>query len=648
MSTDGAPADGARGVPPPAVELGALALGRRLGQGGQGAVHQVLNKRINEGAGNGGWEVVYKEYNASVLPQLDAAALEAGVALLNGLSAAEGRWLCEATAWPAAVVQRQGQACGFLMRAVPDRFHFTFQTLTGTNAGTRHLTKMQYLLNDDAYIAGIGLTVSDQDRLLLLAELATTLARLHRLGVTVGDISPNNLLFDTFPQPACFLIDCDAMRLRGATVLPQAETPDWQVPAGEERATAASDVYKLGLLAVRLFARDQTATDPAALARTSPALGDLARASLDPDPARRPTPEMWAELLTAAAASAPTGPTRKHTKTPGGPPGVHPGTGGPGRTPTRPKPPAFKAGGVLGVLAAALVVVLLIAANQHPSHTEPPATTTGHHGVTWYTPAPFPPPPPPPTPPPTPAPTPPPLPTPTPTPPPPPPPPKPTDPIATAQVGDCFYDHGTNGHADLSATSCTPGAFKVVQINSSTTDLNSCHNVTDDDESVSSSLNNLVLCLSYQSPGGTAYHARQGDCVFAPPSVSAWQKQACQTGNFKVLATYRGTSDSSKCNNWPHYDYWRHFSVGGNSSLDVLLCLSMNYPDDAGYATVNECLSKSGSTFTNVGSCASSNIYVTGRTGTPDDPAFCGHDGSTYWRSGDYPSFGYTVCWRWK
>jgi len=87
--------------------------------------------------------------------------------------------------------------------------------------------------------------------------------------------------------------------------------------------------------------------------------------------------------------------------------------------------------------------------------------------------------------------------------------------------------------------------------------------------------------------------------------------------------------------------------VAQDPGLDVLLCLSMNYPDDAGYATVNECLLKSGNTFTNIGSCTGSNVVVTGRTSTPDDPAFCGSDGSTYWRPGDYPSFGYTVCWRW-
>ncbi|QTD97056.1 hypothetical protein [Streptomyces cyanogenus] len=354
--------------PLPVVERGTLALGRQLGQGGQGTVHQVTNKKINE-AENGGWDVAYKEYATAVLPDLDAAALASQVGLLGELSADEGRWLCDRTAWPAAVVERQGQACGFLMRAVPDPFRFAFRSLAGTSTGTKRLANLEYLLNDDAYVAGIGLTISERDRLEILADLAATLTHLHRLGITVGDLSPKNLLFTTAPQPQCFLIDCDAMRVRGATVLPQAETPDWQVLAGEEKATRASDVYKLALLAIRLFARDQTTTDPAALTALSPALGDLARAGLNPDAARRPTPAAWTEQLRAAAPTASTVPAkapgvrgRAHhgprTSSPGSPGGGSP-TGsvrGPAGNPTGVN------GSVLTGLAAVVAVIVIIVA----------------------------------------------------------------------------------------------------------------------------------------------------------------------------------------------------------------------------------------------------------------------------------------------
>jgi hypothetical protein len=372
------------------VDHGSLTLGRRLGQGGQGTVHEVLNKRINESAPGGGWPVVYKEYSPAVLPLLDRSALDACVRLLGALSADDGRWLCEKTAWPAALIGRQGQVCGFLMRAVPDRFRFTLRTLTASggpggpgqasSSGTERLATMEFLLNDDAYVAGVGLSVSDKDRLLLLADLAATMHRLHRLGVAVGDVSPKNLLFSLGARVECFLIDCDAMRVRGATALPQAETPDWQVPKGEERATPAGDVHKLGLLAVRLFARDQTTTDPSALAALSPALGDLARASLTTDPALRPGPSLWAEQLSSAAATASAKPPRRPRKpggyTPPGPPGPpgRPASGGPsgpgaGAVASRPSstPSDRKAMGAVVAVVAAVLLIAAIVAHQHSS-----------------------------------------------------------------------------------------------------------------------------------------------------------------------------------------------------------------------------------------------------------------------------------------
>ncbi|MCC5480432.1 lipopolysaccharide kinase InaA family protein [Streptomyces barringtoniae] len=360
--------------PLPVVEHSTLTLGPQLGQGGQGTVYQVANKKINEAEG-GGWDVAYKEYATAVLPDLDAAALAAQVGLLGELSAEDGRWLCDKTAWPAAVVERHGRACGFLMRAVPDRFRFSFQSLAGTSTGTRRLANLEYLLNDDAYVAGVGLTISERDRLDILTDLATTLARLHRIGITVGDLSPKNLLFTTAPRPECFLIDCDAMRVRGATVLPQAETPDWQVPAGEEKATRASDVHKLALLAIRLFARDQSATDPTALTALSPGLGDLARASLNPDTARRPAPAAWAEQLSAASTTASTAPataptaqrtSRRSNAASAGRPGGGSAAGvSHGPAGTQPGVNWSVLNGVAAVVALIVIVVAFVATHSH-------------------------------------------------------------------------------------------------------------------------------------------------------------------------------------------------------------------------------------------------------------------------------------------
>ncbi|MFJ9950253.1 hypothetical protein [Kitasatospora sp. NPDC091207] len=642
-------------APAPTVDRGTLVLDRLLGQGGQGVVHRVANRRINEADGDG-WEVVYKEYDPALLPVLDADALTAMVGLLGDLSGSEGRWLCEKTAWPAAVVRHEGRTSGFLMRAAPDRFHFDLRSLGNPAATTRRLANLEFLLNDDAYVAGIGLAVSERDRLLLLADLAATLGRLHRIGITVGDLSPKNLLFTTAGRPECFLIDCDATRLRGASVLPQAETPDWQLPAGEEKATPAGDVHKLALLAIRLFARDQTTTDPAALAAVSPALGDLALAGLDPDPSRRPTPGLWAEHLGVAAVAASSAPAAAPGVTgPGGPPPGPPpaGPGGTPQGPTAPPTPTPKSPvavgiGVIALLAAAVMAIVFVQ-SRHDSGSDPdlsvPTVTTSYSTVPL--PAPASPKPPKSTPadPPYTAPAP--VHTPTYT-----PPPTTPDMYESAEVGSCFYDNGTSEVAKLSPTACTTGAFKVLRIFNGTTNLDSCKNITDYDESVSSRNHNLVLCLTYLSPGGDAFHADQGDCVYGPNSTGPWGKTSCQRGAFSVLASYRGTTDHAKCDSWPNYNLSKTFTVPGNSTLDVLLCLSYTYPDAIGYAKTGACLLKSGSetkpVFSNVSSCSAANIVVAGRTNAYHATSFCGQYGWTTLQVPDYPYLDYTVCWRWR
>lgn len=619
------------------VDRDALIVGERLGQGGQGTVYRVPNRKINNARGTG-WDVVYKEYNDTSLAQLDTAALAAMVGLLTELTETDGHWLCNKTAWPAALVERRGRACGILMRAVPQEFHFTFRTLAATTPPGPRLANLEYLLNDDSYVAGIGLRVSDRDRIELLADLASTLSRLHDLGIVVGDLSPKNLVFTTGSTPRCFLIDCDAMRLRGASVLPQAETPDWAVPLGQEKANRASDVYKFALLAIRLFARDQTTTHTAALAAINPALGALAHRSLAPDTTSRPTPAQWAEQLRSAAPTASPAPGTAGPLTgpiTGG--AAHPGVW------VAPPIPTTRARGqqwqFTAVVAAGVVITLIVALallvqskDQHqpfgadplsspsttdrqwPLPTDDPGADTANPTRTTSTLVPSSP-----------------------------------DPIQGAAIGACFYDTGTSAHPDLITASCVPGAFKVVHVFPDTTDLDSCDNVTDNDRTVSSARYNRVLCLSYLNAGGSAYHAHQGDCVYGPNSTGPWNTQPCRTGNFKVLAVYHDT-DHTKCSEWPKYNEWKAFTGPDRFSLNRLLCLSMNYPDDAGYATINQCLLMSDggshSTFTDVGSCAASNVVVTGRTSTPDDPEFCGRDGSTTWQPPDFPALGYTVCWR--
>ncbi|MFB7664394.1 hypothetical protein ACFC1R_10680 [Kitasatospora sp. NPDC056138] len=225
-----------------------------------------------------------------------------------------------------------------------------------------------------------------------------------------------------------------------------------------------------------------------------------------------------------------------------------------------------------------------------------------------------------------------------------------TDPVQAAQVGQCFGNTGTEQQVALKPTECGSGGFQVVRVFRGTTDRSSCDSVPRTSWAVSYDGYYLVLCLSYQYPHSTAYYATQGNCVYGTTGQSDWNQVTCQKGNFTVLARYSGTTDTSKCNSWTGYDRSEYFTVSRWPSLNVLLCLTMNYPDAMGHATKNECLYASGPdnamVFRTVGSCGEGNVVVTGRTSAYDDTSFCGNDGWATWRQNDYPTLSYTVCFR--
>jgi hypothetical protein len=280
----------------PRMDLGLLDVGDELGRGGQGKVFDVRNVLVE-----GVWRAALKLYAQDTLARLDAAALEKLVAFGRGLPAKDRHWLYDNFAWPVSVVMKGSLVCGFLMRRVPADYYFDFRTQT---QGLRRMpSNVEFLLNPDEYVENAGIQVTDHDRLRILEAVAVSLARLHDFDVKIGDLSPKNVLFRLQPYPSCFFIDCDSVRLGSETALEQVETTDWQAPEGEPRATRETDSYKFGLLAIRLFARDQTTVDPTKIEAISPALGGLAIRSQNADPALRPAPRQWVSDLKAAAGS---------------------------------------------------------------------------------------------------------------------------------------------------------------------------------------------------------------------------------------------------------------------------------------------------------------------------------------------------------
>ncbi|MTE19436.1 hypothetical protein F0L17_09910 [Streptomyces sp. TRM43335] len=277
------------------VDVARLTRGGLLGRGGQGSVWDV-----GLGAPDDPRPTAFKEYAPACLDALDVSALEELVAFAAGAAPHRAEWIHRHAAWPTAVVTDGDRTVGFLMPRVPERF---FLRLSHDPEEPR-TAGVEYLLNSDAYLDAVGIRITLEQRLLLLRDLAATLARLHVLGVVVGDMSPKNLLFCLEPEPACLLIDCDAVRLRGRTVLPQAETVAWELPEGEELGTAAGDAHKFGLLAMRLIDGDQDSDDPSGLEALDPELGRLAAAARETDPERRPRIVEWIEPLDRAASEA--------------------------------------------------------------------------------------------------------------------------------------------------------------------------------------------------------------------------------------------------------------------------------------------------------------------------------------------------------
>ncbi|WP_329176629.1 hypothetical protein [Streptomyces sp. NBC_01477] len=327
-----------------------------LAKGGQGKVYTVPNAPPGL-AGS----FVYKEYLPAV--PVDADALESVVGFLDTLGPGERTFLDGRSAWPVALVADGGRPLGFLMRQVPDEFRIAVGNQIRTQG-------MEFLLNDDAYLRSIGIHLDNRLRLQLLRDLAQITALLHREQAAIGDLSPKNVLFTLDGTPRCLLIDCDSMRVHGRSAVEPVDTPDWEVPAGESKATPYSDGYKFGLIAARLFDGDQSRVDYRALGAVSPDLAALARRSVESAPAGRPDLVSWFGPLDAALAVTPSAPVP--SPVPAAPP--QPQFQPPPAPPARRSPVGW-------VVAASVALVLLFAgigklASSGGTSAEVPASTS--------------------------------------------------------------------------------------------------------------------------------------------------------------------------------------------------------------------------------------------------------------------------------
>ncbi|MEW2519906.1 serine/threonine-protein kinase [Actinacidiphila alni] len=217
-----------------------------------------------------------------------------------------------------------------------------------------------------------------------------------------------------------------------------------------------------------------------------------------------------------------------------------------------------------------------------------------------------------------------------------------------AAPGDCLANDGTFARDDLRPAACGNRVFQVLKVLHGTTDAHECDGLTNDDYNVPSGADDLVLCLTYRSTD--TYHARPGTCLYAPDGTDGtWYRQTCGTGNMQVRARLVGTTDKNRCKAYSDVDA----TLGSGTDwdeLDVMLCLSVNFPDAAARAPVGHCLLRTGTGqahFDNVASCDQGNVIVTARSRRYHDTAICpAGNGWTSWPSTAFPEYAYTVCFR--
>ncbi len=266
--------------------LGRLA---SLGRGAQGKVYRAPNAQLHA------IPLAYKAYHDDFLPKVNFEALEALIALLPSQQSVPPEALLARAAWPVALVRDGPRLAGFLMPVAPKPYF-------GRVSQKTVLSRVEFLLNPASMRAYRGLALGPRRRVQFLVHFAETVQILHRIGVTVPDFSPRNVLFTRQRPPASYLVDCDSLAHDGVCPTPMLETPGWEAPPnlGLAPASEAADAYKFGLLVLRTLARDQGTMRVDDCPLPTAELRSLMARSLGGNAGRLPTVAEWSGALARA------------------------------------------------------------------------------------------------------------------------------------------------------------------------------------------------------------------------------------------------------------------------------------------------------------------------------------------------------------
>lgn len=275
------------------ADLGPL---KELAEGGYGKVYHAKQYRLPGDSS----EIAFKEFTTNVDEQAQAA--ENAVSFRDLLSPADRADLDRCTVWPRAVVKERGTVVGLLMPLIGQEFFFE-ATDQATGVTTSKLRELQWLIATPAQLTANGAQdVDETDRLVLLAQLAYDIARLHKQDWVYGDLSFKNAAFAISP-PRMILLDCDGAADLHNLRRKQSHSIGWEPPecAQLNMQDKATDVYKVGLAILRCLSPGKgaaTMRDPKRLTGRLDAAGvALITRAVDQDPAKRPTAkELFAYL----------------------------------------------------------------------------------------------------------------------------------------------------------------------------------------------------------------------------------------------------------------------------------------------------------------------------------------------------------------
>jgi hypothetical protein len=277
-------------LPPviPARQVGAT---KPFARGATAAIEEVKH---------GDLELVVKRF---FRPEtVDAEALRSLVRWRLELSEIERRQLDRLATWPLATIDNSGRLVGFLMHRVPSEFA---QTVRVPSGGQRTVLREAQYLFSEARANRLAIAFPDATtRFALVFALIDVLDFLHQRRIVVGDLSTRNVLW-AGSSARVLMVDCDSMFLGGVgSPLPPTSTVDWEDPADPRGAAASSDIYKLGLFALRVLAGSFQSRDPELAAPHLDGTGlMLLRASLSPLPSARPAIHAWERWAAGRRAS---------------------------------------------------------------------------------------------------------------------------------------------------------------------------------------------------------------------------------------------------------------------------------------------------------------------------------------------------------